>query len=151
MFSKRIKHLAIALFIALSGGLVLVPSIASADFKGDACQGLNSIDSDSGGSSSCPDSAGSLTHLLSIVIQILSIVVGVAAVIMIIVGGLRFITSGGDSSNAASARNTILYAIIGLVIAVLAQVLVHFVLERASSGSTNGTSTSTSSNTGTGQ
>jgi hypothetical protein len=55
----------------------------------------------------------------------------VVAVIMIIVGGLKYITSGGDSGNITSAKNTILYAIVGLIVVALAQIIVRFVLERA--------------------
>lgn len=64
-------------------------------------------------------------------INILSLVVGVTAVVMIIIGGFRYITSGGDSGNVTSAKNTILYAIIGLVVVALAQVIVRFVVLRA--------------------
>lgn len=124
---KKFKHLSIALFILLTSSLIAVPALASADFKSDACNGLTAVDS--GGCSAT--STNTLSNLLSTVIQVLSIVVGVVAVIMIIVGGLRFITSGGDSSNTASARNTVIYALVGLVVAVLAQVLVHFVLKKA--------------------
>jgi hypothetical protein len=56
--------------------------------------------------------------------------VGIVAVIMIIVGGLRYITSGGNDASVTSAKNTILYAIIGLVIVALAQVLVRFTLSK---------------------
>jgi hypothetical protein len=71
-----------------------------------------------------------VNSLISTVINIFSLVVGVVAVIMIIVGGFRYITSGGDSNNVSAAKNTILYAIIGLVIVALAQFIVRFVLER---------------------
>jgi hypothetical protein len=69
--------------------------------------------------------------LITTVINIFSLVVGVISVIMIIIGGLKYITSGGDSANVTGAKNTILYAIIGLVVVALAQVIVRFVLERA--------------------
>ena len=46
----------------------------------------------------------------------------------VIIGGLKYITSGGDSGNVTGAKNTILYAVIGLIIVVLAQVIVRFVL-----------------------
>lgn len=72
----------------------------------------------------------SINSILTTVINIFSLVVGVVAVIMIIVGGLKYITSGGESSNVTSAKNTILYAIVGLVIVALAQVIVHFVLNK---------------------
>jgi hypothetical protein len=49
---------------------------------------------------------------------------------MIIFGGLRYITSGGNDSSVTGAKNTILYAIIGLIIVALAQVLVRFTLNK---------------------
>lgn len=54
--------------------------------------------------------------------------VGIVAVIMLIYGGLRYVMSGGDSKKVTDAKNTILYAIIGLIIAVLAYAIVNFVL-----------------------
>ena len=77
------------------------------------------------------DAAGRVSDLLRKVINIFSWIVGVIAVIMIIVGGLKYITSGGDSSNVSSAKNTILYALVGLVIVALAQFIVRFVLGQA--------------------
>lgn len=68
---------------------------------------------------------------IRLVINVFSFVVGVISVIMIIIGGLKYITSGGESSNITGAKNTILYAIIGLVVVALAQVIVKFVLEKA--------------------
>lgn len=76
-----------------------------------------------------------INDLIATVINIFSVVVGVVAVIMIIIGGLKYITSSGDSNNVTSAKNTILYAIIGLVVVALAQFIVKFVLERATSSS----------------
>jgi hypothetical protein len=54
---------------------------------------------------------------------------------MIIIGGLKYITSSGDSNNITSAKNTILYAIIGLVVVALAQFIVKFVLGKATNNS----------------
>ena len=58
--------------------------------------------------------------------------VGIVAVIMIIVGGFKYITSGGESSKVSGAQSTILYAVVGLVVVVLAQIIVHFVLNKTS-------------------
>ena len=71
--------------------------------------------------------------IIRLVINIFSLIVGVIAVIMIIIGGLKYITSGGDSGNVTGAKNTILYAIIGLVIVALAQIIVRFVLQKVTS------------------
>ncbi len=63
-------------------------------------------------------------------VQVLVIVVGIIAVIMLIISGLRLITSGGDPKNAASARDGILYAGIGIVVVITAQLLINFVLTK---------------------
>lgn len=55
-------------------------------------------------------------------------VVGLIAVIMLVLGGIRYIISGGDSKKVTDAKNTIMYAIIGLIIAVFAYAIVNFVI-----------------------
>ena len=55
-------------------------------------------------------------------------IVGVIAVIMLIIGGIRYVISGGDAKKVTDAKNTVLYAIIGLVIAVFAYAIVNFVI-----------------------
>jgi multisubunit Na+/H+ antiporter MnhB subunit len=50
------------------------------------------------------------------------------AVIMIVIGGIRYTTSNGDSSQVKSAKDTIMYAVIGLVVAILAYAIVNFIL-----------------------
>jgi uncharacterized membrane protein len=63
-------------------------------------------------------------------INTLLYVAGSIAVIMILFGAFRYVTSGGDASKVTQAKNTILYAVIGLVIAILAFAIVNFVLTR---------------------
>lgn len=75
-------------------------------------------------------SEDSIYVIIKTIINIFSIVVGAVSVIMIILGGFRYITSGGDSNGVTSAKNTILYAIVGLVIVLFAQVIVQFVIAR---------------------
>lgn len=76
------------------------------------------------------------TSLTSAAVTILSMVVGILAVIMIVYAGLKYVTSGGDSAKVGSAKNTLVYALIGLVVAVLAQVMVHFVINTANATQT---------------
>jgi hypothetical protein len=87
---------------------------------------------DAAGQANCTDkqSATSVNTTVTNVINILSVAVGLVAVIMIIVAGLRYISSGGAQDKVAAAKNTILYAVIGLVIVALAQVIVHFVIQK---------------------
>lgn len=76
-----------------------------------------------------PNTSGTgFTNLLKRIVNILSVIIGVIAVIMIIVGGFRYITSGGAAEKVTGAKNTILYALIGLIIVALAQIIVRFVL-----------------------
>ena len=77
------------------------------------------------------DANEKLNRIISEVINFFSVVIGVIAVLMIIVGGFRYIISGGDSGNVSSAKNTILYAIIGLLVVVFAQFIVKFILSKA--------------------
>jgi predicted membrane channel-forming protein YqfA (hemolysin III family) len=80
----------------------------------------------------CPatnvDNNTNVTDLIKKIINILSVIIGAIAVIMIIIGGFRYVTSGGKQESVTAAKNTILYALVGLVIVALAQVIVHFVL-----------------------
>lgn len=61
-------------------------------------------------------------------INIISVIVGAIAVFMLIYGGFRYITSAGNDAGIQAAKNTIIYAIIGLVVVALAQIIVKFVL-----------------------
>jgi cytochrome bd-type quinol oxidase subunit 2 len=79
------------------------------------------------------DANTKVNNTITLVINIFSIVVGIVAVIMIVLGGLKYITSGGDSNNVTSAKNTILYAVVGLVVVALAQFIVRFVLGKVNS------------------
>ena len=69
-------------------------------------------------------------------------IVGIIAVIMLIIGGIRYVTSGGDAKKVTDAKNTVLYAIIGLVIAFLAFAIVNFVISALPSSETQSKETS---------
>jgi hypothetical protein len=102
------------------------PNVISADCaKNNVCSGLSS-------GTDCASNPKGVTvnSAIKAGVEILSFVVGILAVVMLIVGGVKYITSGGDSNRVNSAKNTVLYAIIGLVIAALAQVIARFLLNR---------------------
>ena len=127
MFNK-IK-LSLIIFATLNLSLLAVPVKTHALFegsKGAACAGVDLSNNPTG----CDPkgSANTINQTIGTAINILSFAVGIIAIIMMIIGGVKFVLSGGDSSATTSARNTVLYAAIGLVIAVLAQVIVRFVL-----------------------
>ena len=74
-----------------------------------------------------PATVGSIINSVT---NILFWLVGVASVIALIVGGLQYITSAGDPGRTKTAKDTIMYAVIGLVVAILAYAIVNFVLTR---------------------
>jgi hypothetical protein len=124
----KVKTMIVTMFAIVAAFVpVLVPTVAlAADAKQSICEGVGIA----GGGSGCTNPSGGPTveSAISAAINLISIVVGVIAVIMIIIGGLKYILSSGDSNNINSAKNTILYAIIGLVIVAFAQVIVRYVL-----------------------
>lgn len=71
-----------------------------------------------------------VNSLVQNIINILLMATGIIAVIMIIIGGIRYTLSNGDSSQISSAKNTVLYAVIGLVVSILAYAIVNFVVGR---------------------
>lgn len=64
------------------------------------------------------------------IINTLIYVTGSVSVLMIVIGGLRYATSGGDQGSINSAKNTILYAVVGLVLSLMGYAIVNFVLSR---------------------
>lgn len=71
--------------------------------------------------------------------NVLLFILGAISVIMIIIGGLRYVISGGNSTNVTAAKNTILYAIVGVIIALLSYAIINFVLGSFTGGGTGGT------------
>lgn len=66
--------------------------------------------------------------IITIIVKLLSIVVGVGAVIGIIVAGIRFITSGSNPQDANNARELVIYSVVGLLVAAFAQIIIRAVL-----------------------
>lgn len=130
---KRLSSLLIGLFLAL-GVFSLATSVLAAP-QDKVCEGIGLA----GTSGTCEDEAGSPTvqGTVRTGVVLMSYLVGVAAIIMVIMGAFKYVTSGGDTNKVTSAKNTIVYALIGLVVAVLAQVLVRFVLTKASTVGTD--------------
>jgi cytochrome bd-type quinol oxidase subunit 2 len=133
---KKLKSIVLTLAAISVAALptVVVPSVAFADasINGNLCSGTT-FNIGSGGVGTTNDCGGATSttnfnNLLVKIVNIFSAIVGVIAVIMIIVGGFRYITSGGDSNHVSSAKTTIIYALVGLVIVALAQLIVRFVL-----------------------
>jgi hypothetical protein len=131
--SKLIRSSAI--IAAFSACFMLVSPVLAGPFDSSAEQACKGAALDSGISEGeCAEKETAAQKEVSDTIQqivdLLTIIVGIIAVFLIIINGLRFITSNGDSNAVGSAKNGIIYAIVGLIIVAFAQVIVRFVLER---------------------
>jgi hypothetical protein len=94
-------------------------------FGDDSCSSITGTDCSTG----LPKVSGGTPELQ----QILQIVFGISAalaVLFVVIGALRFVVSDGDPQDSARARNTIIYALIGLLIALAAEAIVSFALNK---------------------
>lgn len=105
------------------------PAVTSADTATSTiCQTL-------GSDPSCNTEPANSTNVWDVIrriVNIITIVVGVISVIMLIMGGFKMVTSAGDPAKAKSGRSTVIFALIGLVVVALAQVMVNLVLTQSS-------------------
>jgi hypothetical protein len=137
---NKIKTLMLSLAaLAAFAAPALIPATASAavssdNIKGSLCAGANvniPENGAAGSTSQCANETGAsdLNTKITHIINWISAIIGVVAVIMIIWGGFKYITSGGSDTSVASAKKTILFALIGLVIVALSQLIVKFVVQ----------------------
>ncbi len=122
-----------------SGLTVLALNVAQAHAIGTIQDGANSAR----GADQPLDLFGD-AGVFSKISSVLLFIVGAIAVIMIVIGGLRYVISGGDATQVQSAKNTILYALVGIIVAILAYAAVNFVV---GSFVPSGSATNPSSNT----
>lgn len=122
---KKFTQIITGLLVAAGLGVAVLPASAGAiDVFNQACNGNQS-------NPVCQSTRNTNTGgVVQSAINILLYVAGVAAVIVIIIGGIMYIVSHGDASRIKAAKDTILYAVVGLVVAILAYAIVNFVLSR---------------------
>jgi len=124
----------LSLIIAIFSGMLLAPLPAAAAINcaspASAQEQIQCGACGAAGATTCNPAPATkkLGDTIATVINIISVFGGALAVLMIIVGGFRYITSGGSPEGTKGARQTIVYAIIGLVVIAVAQIIVHFVI-----------------------
>lgn len=131
---KRMKYFLTALFgiLAISvGGASLTAHAAYDPYGGVNCKNAKNAQS-TVCSTTRPDEdpLSGDDGLLIKIADIVSYIAGAAAVIIILVGSFRYVTSGGDSNKISSAKNTILGALIGIVIVIMARTIIYFVVNK---------------------
>jgi heme/copper-type cytochrome/quinol oxidase subunit 2 len=124
-------------------GLALMP-ILPANALGDNCDDVSGTNlaacsaclaedgaewNAAGGPCTRPNGQGDATSIVQTIINVMLFIVGILSVIMIIFSGIRYITSAGDKSKTESAKNTLVYAVVGLVVAIVAFALVQWVFK----------------------
>ena len=114
------------LMIGLFG--VFAPAVSAAN-------GINICSGENGGDKSvyCQNRGSGETQvngIIKTIVEVLLTAVGAISIIMIVIGGIMFALSSGDAQKAAKARNTVLYAVIGLAVSLFASAIVNFVFNR---------------------
>lgn len=114
--------------VAISVGVITSPVMAVGD--GGAVGGVNAARG-TGVPSNLANGDGSIIRRG---INLMLYGIGILSVVMLIYGGFLYIVSGGQKEKVTSAKNTILYAVIGLLIAIFAYAIIHFVINIAIGG-----------------
>ena len=113
-------------------GLLVVPTVALAVAPAASAEGDFTLNSGvkSAQGEGVSEAASDPQTLVKQFVNIFLFAVGALSVIMLIWGGIRYTTSAGDSNKVTAAKNTVLYAIVGLVIAILAYAIVNIVIDK---------------------
>jgi hypothetical protein len=121
---KKLKQLVVMFAVVVGFGAVALPATSvSAITVFEQCKSNSS-------SAVCKSQSDSASSMIKIVINTLLVVLGMIAVVMIVIGGIRYTTSAGNASQIKEAKDTILYSIVGLVVAILSFTIVNFVVGR---------------------
>lgn len=114
--------------VALSAP-VLSPIHVFADAKDDVCAGVGAV---SGASGCDPKANSTVNNIIRTALRIMQVIAGLLAVFYLINAGLKFITSSGSSEGVKSARSTIIFTAVGIIIVLLSEAIIRFVLNRFS-------------------
>lgn len=121
---KRTLLATITLLTLFIGGLSFGSHAAAFNVFGPACQGA-------GGAAACQSNGSDpITHAISRIVRIVSIIAGIGAIIVITVAGIMYVTAHGEANQINAAKTAIIYSFVGLVIIILAQPIIAFIIER---------------------
>ena len=127
---KKIKAVVLGLVVALAG--VIMPAMLVEPVMAETCPS-GSVRSSANTLAECnipqEDTNNNLMNRLTTIINFVLGVLGFVTVAVIVLGGVQYATSAGDAAKVQKAKNTILYGIVGLIIALLAFAIVNFILK----------------------
>lgn len=121
---NKLKQCIVAAAFVFGAGLVLAPaSVGAVNAIEDTC-----ADPINASSTICKNQGDNVQDIIAVVVNTLLFLLGIAAVIVIIIGGITYTTSAGNDANVKRAKDMILYAVIGLVVAFAAYAIVNWVI-----------------------
>jgi len=109
--------------------LVAVSAFALIPVSNVGAAALDGVCANNGDSAVCANKDDSSDSFVGAIVNTLLFVVGFVSVIMIIIGGLLYITSAGNSASVTKAKNTLTFAIVGVIVSFLAYAIVNWVLD----------------------
>jgi len=125
---KKLKQLLASAALVIGVGVfTFVPSVGAVnvDPLANTCAGVAA-----GTSAVCDSADDDVSDVVATVVNVLLFIIGIISVIVIIVGGIMYTVSAGDSGQVTKAKNTILYAVVGLAVAFFAYAIVNWVVLR---------------------
>jgi hypothetical protein len=129
---RQVKTLLVALGLISLFAFSSAGSVQAVDVLSGACR-------QAGGAEACADNRAQSpgnnqiygpNGILTKVARLFSYIVGAISVLFIVIGGFKYVTSSGDPNNVKSAKDTVLFAIVGLLVAAVSQAIVVFVVSR---------------------
>jgi lysylphosphatidylglycerol synthetase-like protein (DUF2156 family) len=124
---SSITKVALAVAMVLTAGIIALPGAAVyADCDDSEMSIGNGAGCAQGGDT--PSTLFGSEGIFNTIVNVILFLVGAISVIMLIYGGIKYSISAGDTSKVTSAKNTIMYAIVGLVVSILAFAIVNFVI-----------------------
>lgn len=137
-FMKKLAGFTLVVPALVLGLTLVTPDVAYAQNCTDVTQGGIGSGADCAKPTNAAENLFGDGSIFNTVTNILLFLIGAISVVMLIIGGIRYVVSGGDQAAVTSAKNTILYAIIGIVVAFLAFAAVRFVTDQLQRATYNG-------------
>jgi len=123
---KKIKYLILSLGMVFGLSLTVLPATAGAiDLLNPVCSG------GAGQTVLCKDrneKKNSFSNIVGIIVNSLLFIVAAVSVVMIIIAGIYYTTSNGDAALVKKAKDTLLYSVVGLIVAIMAYAIVNYVI-----------------------
>lgn len=110
--------------ILITSGFMLLAPMTAVEAQGGAA-GEMRRGADTTGTQGGQD----VDQIIQTVVNVLFFILGAVAVIMIIWSGIRYVTSAGNATAVTSAKNTLIYSVVGLIVAMLAYAIVSFIID----------------------